>query len=287
MSYSGYDICSSIIYIAVIVGGTFGNDLVCYIVYTNRNLRTSPNFHLISLAVADLIVCTTTSPIRLVVTVKRLVTSVIYTNDLECFGQTLTFYSSIITTFITLATIILTRAVGITNRVLLDTMRKVIYVFIAISYCIGFGYGITRASLGKEGPCGVTTVKQQVKISGMIGVVITWVSLLIVIISNFCICYITQSNQRALKSVLGDGGRHGKSTNIATVKLSLRLVVCFIVSYLPGAIQGFLVSNELVDRTPYLANLFAAIACTGSAVNPLIYTLTSSTFKNHLPWKKS
>ncbi|XP_006823150.1 G-protein coupled receptor 83-like [Saccoglossus kowalevskii] len=286
MSLSEYNICSCVIYIAVIVGGTFGNGLVCYIVYTNRNLRTAPNFQLVALAVADLIVCTIASPLRFVVSVRRLITSSAIINDGECFWETLTTFSSIIITVIMLAGISLTRFIGITNKVTKETMKKFINLSIVISFCIGICYGTIKANLGKGGPCGIIDVPEKVIIGAKIGIGITFVSLLVSMVSNICICCITQSNHRALKRALGDGGRHGKATNIATMKLSLRLVVCFMIIYLPITIHGILVINELVERNPSFANFLFAICCAGSAVNPIIYTLTSSAYKNHLPWKK-
>ena len=61
------------------------------------------------------------------------------------------------------------------------------------------------------------------------------------------------------------------------------MVIFFIAFYMPVAIFGILVTNELVDRHRSSANLFFAIVSAGSMVNPFIYTWSSKSFRNQFP----
>merc|ERR1719268_766205 len=50
------------IFIVFITGGVFGNFLVCLAISTNRELQNMTNYFLMSLAVADLLVCLIVMP---------------------------------------------------------------------------------------------------------------------------------------------------------------------------------------------------------------------------------
>lgn len=46
----------------VVLGGVVGNSLVCVAVYVERQLRNTTNYFLVSLSIADLIVCLVVMP---------------------------------------------------------------------------------------------------------------------------------------------------------------------------------------------------------------------------------
>ena len=50
----------------LIMFGTLGNGLVCYVVFRNPNMRTPRNIFIINLAISDLVLCIFTQPFNIV-----------------------------------------------------------------------------------------------------------------------------------------------------------------------------------------------------------------------------
>ncbi|XP_070573708.1 prolactin-releasing peptide receptor-like [Ptychodera flava] len=282
--------------VLITIFGLIGNVAVCYIVYAHKRLRTPSNYQLISLAIADGLVCLVASPIRLALTVKVLIDR---TDELElqdsyvglCKMQIFVVNGSSIVSVVTMATLAIIRALAVVGKYSRETLKTLIKIFIFVSYAIGIAAGTMKLSTGEETyiscytPTGESTTNLKIKYFAMITIVI---SLLTIIISYTCISVATRRHRRNVVPWLHQQQQATQNRmDIATFRVSLTIVLCFFVTFLPIAIYFFVKESEKADMNTHLINLMMMLVCLGSAVNPIIYALMSKAFQRHLKRRRS
>ncbi|XP_070573710.1 adenosine receptor A3-like [Ptychodera flava] len=284
--------------VLITIFGLIGNVAVCYVVYANKKLRTPSNYQLISLAIADGLVCLVASPIRLALTVKVLIDR---TDELElqdsyvglCKMQIFVVNGSSIVSVVTIATLAIIRALAVVGKYSRETLKTLIKIFIFVSYATGIAAGTMKLSTGEETyvscytPTGESTTNHKIKYSAMIKIVI---SMLTIIISYTCILVATRRHRRNVAPWLHQQQQATQNRmDIATLRVSFTIVICFFATFLPIAIYFFVTESETakVDVNTHLINLLMMLVCLGSAVNPIIYALMSKAFRRHLKRRRS
>ncbi|XP_006824547.1 rhodopsin, GQ-coupled-like [Saccoglossus kowalevskii] len=285
------DIISACMLLIVAFVGTAGNIQVFYIVYANKKLRTPPNIQLVSLAAADMLVCIITSLMRFFVMVKSLLHGEININGPFCIGQIFVIYTSTMTTIVSLGTIAAIRAITVADKLSPSTKRTVIYSLISVNWITGLGYGTWKAWAGEDLACNPEPISQEVRNASRGGILMVFLTLCTIVVSYSYIYHVTnrheKSFQRAMKAADNSGQRQRKTTNLATLKVAVLLISMFIISYFPVPLYGLLISNNDSYRNEHVASFFFSFMCLGSLINPIIYSLTSNQFKNHLFFKKN
>ncbi|XP_006812264.1 rhodopsin, GQ-coupled-like [Saccoglossus kowalevskii] len=287
---SVFDIVSACLYICVALAGATGNIMVCYIVYTNKKLRTPSNIQLVSLAITDVLVCTLTSLTRFGFTVNSLLHGEINIKGPLCTFQIFILYSSSFTTIISLAAISVARAIGVADICSRSTKRKVIFILIVVTWVTGIGYGTLKAWAGEDLTCNLEPISQVTRNASRGGILIVFLSLLTMVVSYSYIYHVTnrheKSFQRAMEAAGSRRQTQRKPMNLATLKVFVLLISMFTISYLPAALYGSLVVNIDRLRNEHFGNFILSLVCFGSLINPIIYSLTSNQFKNYLPFNK-
>ncbi|XP_077863079.1 rhodopsin, GQ-coupled-like [Saccoglossus kowalevskii] len=285
------DIISACMLLIVALVGTAGNIQVFEIVYTNKKLRTPQNIQLVSLAVTYVLVCTVTSLMRFFVMVKSLLHGEININGPFCTCQIFIIYSTLITTIVSLGSISVLRAIAVSDKFSPSTKRTLIFILITASWIIGIGYGTWKAWAGEDLACNPEPISQEVKNASRTGVIIIFLTLCTIVVSHSYIYRVTkrheESFQRAMKAAGNNGQTNREPANLATLKVAAKLISTFIISYFPLALYGLVVLNNDSYRSEHVASVLLSLMLSGSMINPIIYTLTSNQFKNHLFFKKT
>ncbi|XP_070573706.1 QRFP-like peptide receptor [Ptychodera flava] len=285
-----------VFYTLITIFGLIGNVAVCYIVYANKQLRTPSNYQLISLAIADGMVCLIASPMRLALTVKvlrddrrRLELQSDYV--VICKIQTFVINGSVTVSMLTLTTLSVVRALAIVGKCSKETLKTLIKIFIVFSYVGGIAAGTMKLSTGEAtyvscyNPTGESTTNHKIKYLVMI---IAIVSLLTIMISYTCISVATRCHRRSVVPLLHQQQQASQNRmDIATLRVSVTIILCFLASYLPVAIYFFVIESGIADGSTHQLNVLLAMVCFGSVLNPIIYSLMSETFKRHLKGPRS
>ncbi|XP_006812187.1 type-1 angiotensin II receptor-like [Saccoglossus kowalevskii] len=284
------DIISACIYIAVFIVGTAGNILVCNIVYSNKKLRTALNIQLVSLASADLIFCIIIPLVRVISMLISVLHGEFIVDGLLCAFQMFVFYSSGITTIVTLGSISVIRAIAIRNKCSNNTKKMIIIGSIVASYAIGVGYGILKVSAGHDNTCNPKPTSQKVLNITRFGISIVFTMFFTLVISYSYIYHVTAKNEKALKKTMDVGsccvqGRR-KPRNITAFRIAVIIISIFTISYISIAVHAFLVVNDVMLRNEHESNFTVSLASLGSMLNPIVYSLTSSQFKKYLPCQR-
>ncbi|XP_077863879.1 melatonin receptor type 1A-like [Saccoglossus kowalevskii] len=285
-----FAVISAIVYITTTVVGTSENVLVCYMVYANKPLRTGPNYQLVSLALSDIIVCLIPSSMRFILTLESLCGRKISITGMTCEFQLFILYASLCTTVLMSASININRAISVTNKTSLSTKRNLNIAFIIVSWIVGNAYGVFKAIAGEDITCNTFQPLSPISpLATKTGVGVSFICFLSIFASYIVLYRITHKHELAVAASLQCPGsqRRRKPLDIATLTTGVLLLAFYLISYMPFTILSLLLDVGLADRGIHCANFVVSLACFGSLINPLIYTLNSNQFNARLPWKKN
>uniref|UniRef100_A0ABM0MYG7 Melanopsin-like n=1 Tax=Saccoglossus kowalevskii TaxID=10224 RepID=A0ABM0MYG7_SACKO len=217
-----FDVISACMLVIVALVGTTGNFKVCNIVYSNKELRTSANIQLVSLAITDLLVCILTSSLRFSLTVKSLLYGEINIKGPFCTSQIFIFYFPTVTTIVSLGAISVSRAIVVADKFTPRTKKMVTICSITVCWTTGFGYATWKAWAGEDLSCNLEPIGQEVKTATRGGVIIVFLTLCTMVVSYSYIYRVInrheKSFQRAMKAAGSGQQSQRKPMDLSTLK---------------------------------------------------------------------
>ncbi|XP_006815307.1 trace amine-associated receptor 9-like [Saccoglossus kowalevskii] len=284
------DIISACMYINAALVGLSGNIMVCRILYKNKELRTPSNIQLLSLAIVDVSSCILTSFVRFGLMVKSLLYGAIDIQGPCCALHMFGFYTSTITTLVSLGAISVSRAIGIADKCSRSTKKTVNIYSIVVSWITGIGCSTLKTWAGEDLMCNPESVTMGVKNVAGVGIILVFIILFTMVVSYSYIYRVLNRHEKAFQQAMAAGGNSQhfkrKPMNVAILKVAVLLISMFIISYLPLAFYGVIAANVDGYRSEHVASLTLAFVCFCSMINPIIYTLTFNQFNKYLPCKK-
>ncbi|XP_077985934.1 neuropeptides capa receptor-like [Glandiceps talaboti] len=274
-----------------IVIGTIGNTMVCVVVTKCEKLRTAANFQLVSLAIADGLVCLFAAPIHFYRTLSVLRDSfnfeILGVGTPVCYLHVFSSRTSIVITIMTLTTLSIIRAMGVSRRFSKEAMIITIIILIAISYTVGIGFGLVWVINGESFMfCMSTELPEIGGIEASKGTTASFiVSSIVIVMCYGYICYKTRRHQNSVAPHLNTSQQQNNGpqrTDIATAKLSAILIFGFLAFFLPFVVYLRLVNNGTVSRDLTKLSFFLSLSYCGSMFNPIAYSLKSKQFRQAL-----
>ncbi|XP_070567120.1 trace amine-associated receptor 13c-like [Ptychodera flava] len=276
-----------ILSLTIIVGGT-GNVVVCVLVIFVKKLRTPFNFQIVSLAVADGLVCILASPMFLSHNARLLRHDYYYgpREERACRVQVFIAYVSISISISTLVSLGIARVVALSNKFRPARVKYFIVVCIFISYIIGPIYGYCETDEGHFSGCydfsaPIPTANYRIKST------VVLVSCFAAIVVSYAIIYtqIRKHQQSVMPSLQNSNSSNSGAVarvDIATAKTASIVTGAFFISFLPFTVYAAAVVSGVAPDSIYISAFFCTIAYSGSALNPVIYSLKSKSFKKYL-----
>ncbi|XP_077994344.1 melanopsin-B-like [Glandiceps talaboti] len=291
-------VISLIINAITITVGSIGNVLVICLVGFVKVLRKPPNIQLASLSVADLIACAIAAPIHLRSGILVLTNSYKVCDDFNLLMCTLMkfFYNfSLAATLVTLLTTSILRAVIVRGRLFSsDYKKRVVSLSIILSYTCGIGYGLYVLIIRSVGRVCFTFFAsaklRRNKVFPVLQIAVIGVSTVLIV----CYGYIYWKHRKSQRAIHAFGENSSQQAyhvsqsntmNIATSRICFSVVVTFFAVYLPNSIlfvAHVATGHPSKDASPFTVYLATSFWLLGSAINPIIYSFQSKTFKQEL-----
>nr|XP_006824358.1 PREDICTED: D(4) dopamine receptor-like [Saccoglossus kowalevskii] len=276
---NGWLIASAVMCVATCMFGTFFNVSVCVIVGKSRQLHTPANNQLVALAISDLLNATITSPLWIYRTIVG--TAAPDGPDyIVCLAQIFISQFTLTATIVQLATLSLTRALGISGKFSRSTLRCAIYFQIFFSYLLATCVASLKTVSGPafsclqfaEGGPGVSRTRSAI-------VVVFSLSAMIIITSYVFIIVFTLHHRNSVQPYIENQGNASSKIDITTTGICSVLILSFAFLYMIGP---FMVGLNLIGVIAYdngRSYWALSLLTFGSMINPIIYTLMSRKFR--------
>ena len=262
----------------LVMTGIVGNSLVIYVIMTRQAMRNMFNLLLVNLAVADLMLLITWSAFSIIfflLTYSNLhLAKYIAYIDINGYIFGLSVYVSVYT--LTLIAVVRYLVVAYPHKSKRFVARKPVGVILAVIWTGSFIFGTFKVSwFSIASPCYVRSVR--------FFTVFAYVLPLSVIATLSILTF------RRLKQPLGISGSEGQNRNKKkAARLLVIIVVVFAVSWLPYHIRFTMsyypfscLANSPVPGGIWFFLFGPNLALSNSCVNPIIYNLASTTFRQH------
>ena len=256
--------------------GIVGNSLVIYIIMTRQGMRTVSNLLLVNLALADLLFVITWLAYS-VLFISNVSYSVTYDSAyITRYISRLSLYVSVYT--LSLIAVVRYLVVAHPHKSKRFVTRKNVGGLLAVVWVASFGFAIAKVSaFSVTYPCYLSALK--------FFTVFAYV-LPLSVVATFSVLTFRRLKQ-PLGITAGSGGQNGNKKKAA--RLLAIIVVVFAVSWLPRHIDSIITSVLFCTNydAPHhlwfaLCSMFAEIlALSNSCVNPIIYNLASTEFRQH------
>ncbi|XP_070567360.1 neuropeptide S receptor-like [Ptychodera flava] len=199
-----------------------------------------------------------------------------------CRTYVFTWFLSLTVSCVSLGLLSVTRAMGVSGKFSSGAMKLIIVGSISVSFVAGSVYAVARAVMAPQRFCLIDEMPADiVHVVNKIGFALIFDTLLMVSVSYgyvFCLKY----KQRKTAKFLVQNSSNINKRDVATIRICFVLVVAYIVAYLPIGIFAFLHGINAIPRNLYYSRLVYSISYCGSMVNPIIYCLMSSKFRQHV-----
>ena len=249
--------------LSTVVGG-IGNCLVCLAVWKTASLRSSINYYMATLAVADLIATVLCQPLMVGVIVGRL------TGDLDCDSTLDKVYRGIgnfscSASFFLLCCISLERLLAIVRP--LNTIRsennKRFLVLVTLCWLVALLYSVLRVTFSRK----LTSYFSAASfVLGYIWIVLCYVIILVILG--------VRSKQQANLTI----SERAKRKNEKKITVTMVLVItCFTVMWLP--FFCFRLSSNTTLNSGIVYELAITMAFCNSSFNAIIYSFRSAKYR--------
>ena len=247
--------------------GTLGNVLVFIVLSRNRALHTVTNLLITSLAVGDLFACTAAQPMY-VAFLLGLTAKPVYGRVRKVFS-----FVSMMASISSLSAVTMDRYMAIASPMSYQLRSKVKNTVVVLC-------GVWLLSLGLGIPCGLDETVQR------IAVYYTIAQILVIVPIYVRIFVIARRQARTIARLTGHINKECRTKsereNIATKTVGTVLAV-FVVCWFPLIIMPMLYRHVGNNRGIRRALKWSqTLALCSSALNPVIYSLKTETFKKEL-----
>lgn len=245
--------------------GAIGNSLVCIAVWKTASLRTTINYHMVSLAIADLIVTVIVQPLMIAVIVGKA------TGDLECSSTLDKVYRTIgnfscAASFLNLCFISLERLLAILRPFSTyknTKSKRFIFVMFAI-WLIPFGYAVLRTTTSRKGTSYFS--------GALFAVGYVWM------VSCYAVILVNLHIQAKKPVAITLNEKKQRRTERKITMTMILVIVCFTVMWLP--LFYFRLSGNSSLNSGLVYELAITVALCNSALNPIIYSFRNKKYRN-------
>ena len=280
-----YIIVVPIVFALIVFFGTLGNSLVIFVIFAKKKLQTVTNLLLLNLAIADisfLVVCGTFLALHYALTVWPF-------GDIMCRIVQFLLY---VTCYVTVYTLIAVSAVRYltvvygpsatfikTKRNILLLIFAIWFVFLLAKIPVLVVHGVSHNDKNNRTECIISgKTEAQNLFASFFVFAYALPLLLIVTLYLLILCHLREKKQQAIHHSPGEQERAKHVT-----KIVILVVTVFAVCWLPLHIH-LLVANygEIPQTQGYYAMLILwhCLAFGNSLLNPIIYNIFSSDFRN-------
>ncbi|XP_070567361.1 neuropeptide S receptor-like [Ptychodera flava] len=199
-----------------------------------------------------------------------------------CRTYVFTWFLSLTVSGVSLGMLSVTRAMGVSGKFSSGTMKRVIITSIGTAFVVGTGYAVSRAFLSPHRLCQIDEDPgPKVHIINKLGFAMVFNILLMVSVS-YGYVFSLKYRQRKTAKLLVQNCSTVNKRDLATIRICFLLVTAYIITYLPIGVFAYLHGIRALPHNLYYSRLVYTSSYCGSMINPIIYCLMSSKFRQHL-----
>ncbi|XP_053731261.1 melanopsin-A isoform X5 [Synchiropus splendidus] len=279
--------------LAIGITGTVGNFLVIYAFRRSRSLRTPANMFIVNLAIADLLMCVTQTPVFFISSMRKRWIFGERACELYAFCGALFGICSMITLMIIAVDryFVITRP--LTSIGVLSYKRAFVVVMVAWAYSLGwslppfFGWS-AYVPEGLMTSCTWDYMTFTPSVRAYTTLLFTFVFFLPLAVIIYCYVFIfraVRSTNQTMQKLSISSRESGRTlTRLQNewkmAKVALLVILLYVVSWAPYSSVALTALAGYADMlTPYMNSVPAVIAKASAIHNPIIYAITHPKYR--------
>ncbi|XP_044033852.1 melanopsin-A-like isoform X2 [Siniperca chuatsi] len=286
-----------VVILAVGITGMLGNFLVIYAFCRSRSLRTPSNIFIINLAVTDLLMCLTQTPIFFITSMHK--RWIFGKKGCELYAFCGALFG--ICSMITLTVIAVDRYMVITRPLAslgMMSRRKALSI-VAAAWVYSMGWSLPPffgwSAYVPEGlmtSCSwdyMTFTPSVRSYTMLLFTFVFFIPLFIIIFSYCCIFRAIRHTTRAIAKIKCEGTKdsakrfHKMKSEWKMAKIALIVILLYVISWAPYSCVALTAFAGYADKlTPYMNSVPAVIAKASAIYNPIIYAITHPKYRSAL-----